>query len=150
MSPEEGNKAGRRAGRNVLWEGACLVWRKGGWGAIALLSAASWGGEVESKVPSSSPWDPVMGYSVGVVQSCAKGGLGWTLGSFSLPRGWSKPGTGLLERCLTPQACQCLRGIWTMPLATGINFWSALNWSGSWTGWSLEVLSNWKVSSILF
>ena len=39
----------------------------------------------------------------------------------------------LLERWSMPQACQCLKGIWTMPLITCFSFWSALNWSGSWT-----------------
>jgi len=32
-----------------------------------------------------------------------------------------------------PQACQCFRGIWTMPLISCFNFWSALKGSGSWT-----------------
>ncbi|KAK4824758.1 hypothetical protein QYF61_018492, partial [Mycteria americana] len=63
---------------------------------------------------------------MGMVQSCASGGLDWTLGSISLPRGWSNTGTGFLERWSMPQACQCLRGIWTMPLTTCFNFWSAL------------------------
>ncbi|KAK4811153.1 hypothetical protein QYF61_019784 [Mycteria americana] len=40
-------------------------------------------------------------------------------------------GTGFLERWSMPHACQCLRGIWTMPLITCFNFWSALNWSGT-------------------
>ena len=31
-----------------------------------------------------------------------------------------------------PHPCQCLRDIWTMPLITCFNFWSALKWSGSW------------------
>ena len=35
-----------------------------------------------------------------------------------LPRGGSNTGTGFLERWSMPQACQCLRGIWTMPLRT--------------------------------
>jgi len=39
----------------------------------------------------------------------------------------------LLERWLMPQGCQCLRGIWAMPLITCFNFWSALKWLGSWT-----------------
>jgi len=30
-----------------------------------------------------------------------------------------------------------LRGIWTMPLITRFNFWSALNWSSSCSRWSL-------------
>jgi len=41
-------------------------------------------------------------------------------------------GTGLLERWSMPQACQCSGGIWTMPLTSCLNFWSALNLSGSW------------------
>ncbi|KAK4816066.1 hypothetical protein QYF61_011074 [Mycteria americana] len=70
-------------------------------------------------------WDPVTG-RMGMVQSCARGGSDWTLGSISLPRGWSNPGTGFLERWSMPQACQCLRGIWTMPLIPCFSFWSAL------------------------
>ncbi|KAK4824299.1 LOW QUALITY PROTEIN: hypothetical protein QYF61_013044 [Mycteria americana] len=58
--------------------------------------------------------------------SCVRGDLDCTLGSISLPRGWSNTGTGFLERWSMPQACQCLRGIWTMPLITCFNFWSAL------------------------
>ncbi|KAK4815588.1 hypothetical protein QYF61_004803 [Mycteria americana] len=49
-------------------------------------------------------WDPVTGH-VGMVQSCARGGSDWTLGSISLLRGWSNPGTGFLERWSMPQAC---------------------------------------------
>jgi len=52
---------------------------------------------------------------VGMVQSCTRGGLHWTLRSLSLPRGWSNTGTGFLGGWLMLQACQCLRGIWTMP-----------------------------------
>jgi len=62
-----------------------------------------------------------------------QGGLDLTLGSIFLPRGWSNPGIGFLERWSMPQACRCLRGIWTMPFKTCFNFWSALKWSGSWT-----------------
>lgn len=36
-----------------------------------------------------------------------------------------------------PQACQCLRHIWTGPSILCFNFFSSLNWSGSWTRWSL-------------
>ena len=66
----------------------CLVWREGGWGATSLLSTASWGAEMEREVLLSSPGDPVFG-RVGMVRSCARGGLDWTLGSVCLPRGWS-------------------------------------------------------------
>jgi len=79
----------------------------------------------------SSPWDPVTGH-VGMVQSCARGGWDWTLGSASLQREWSNTGTGFLERWSMSQACQCLRGVRTMPLITCFNFWSALKRSGSW------------------
>jgi len=41
---------------------------------------------------------------------------------------WNRP-----ERLSMPQACQCLRGIWTMPLLTCLNFWPSLNWSSNWT-----------------
>ena len=44
-----------------------------------------------------------------------------------------KTGTGFPERWSMPQACWCLRGTWTRPLIVCFNFWSALNWSGSWT-----------------
>ncbi|GAB0195126.1 hypothetical protein GRJ2_001977900 [Grus japonensis] len=53
--------------------------------------------EVEREVLSSSLWDPVIGH-MGMVQSCTRGGLDWTLGSISLARGWSNTGTGFLER----------------------------------------------------
>ena len=56
-----------------------------------------------------------------MVQSCARGGLDWTLGSISLARGWSNTATGFLETWSIPQAWQCLRGIWTMPLTTCFN-----------------------------
>ena len=95
-----------------------------------------WGGEVEREVLISSAWYPVIG-CVGMVQSCTREGLDWMLGSIPLPRRWSKTGTGFLERWSIPHACQCLRGVWTMPLITCFNFWSALKWSGSWTRWSL-------------
>ena len=73
-------------------------------------------------------------------------------GSISLLRGWSNPGTSFLERCSMPQAGQCLRGIWTMPLTTCFNFWSAAKSSGSWTRWLWQVSSKWNIifCSILF
>ncbi|KAK4831810.1 hypothetical protein QYF61_019240, partial [Mycteria americana] len=66
---------------------------------------------------------------VEMVQSCTRGGSDLTLGSISLPRGWSNTGTGFLERWSMPQACHCLRGIWTMPLITRFNFCSPLKWA---------------------
>jgi len=68
---------------------------------------------------------------MGMFSSCTRGGLDWTLGNISLPREWPNAEIGFLERWLMPQVCQCLRGIWTMPLITLFNFWSALMWSGS-------------------
>lgn len=53
-------------------------------GLIAL--EASWGGEVQRDMLSSSPWNPVAGH-VGMVQSHTAGGVHGTLGSISLPRG---------------------------------------------------------------
>jgi len=80
---------------------------------------------MEREVLSSSLCNPVIGH-VGMFQSCIRGGVDWTLGSISLPRGWSNTGTVLLGRWSMPQACQFLRGIWTMPLITRFNFWSPL------------------------
>jgi len=45
-----------------------------------------------------------------------QGGSDWTRRSIPLLRWWSNTGIGFLERSLMPQACQCLNGIWTMPL----------------------------------
>ena len=75
---------------------------------------------MERKVLISSPWDPVRGH-MGMVQSCIRGDLDRTLGSTSLLKGWSNTGTGFLETWSIPQACQYLRGIWTMPLTTCFN-----------------------------
>jgi len=60
-----------------------------------------------------------------------------TVRTTSMSRGWSNAGTGFLETWSMPQACQHLRGIWSMPLTTCCDFWSTLKWSGSWTRWSL-------------
>ncbi|KAK4809599.1 hypothetical protein QYF61_025042 [Mycteria americana] len=42
-----------------------------------------------------------------MVQSCIRGGSDLTLGSTSLPRGWSNTATGFLERWSMPHTCQC-------------------------------------------
>jgi len=41
---------------------------------------------------------------LGTAQTCARGGLAWTRGCISLPRGWSNTATGFLERWSMPQA----------------------------------------------
>ena len=38
----------------------------------------------------------------------------------------------LPREVVNAHACQCLKGIWTMPVMICYNFWSALKWSGSW------------------
>uniref|UniRef100_A0A8B9EDP6 Meprin A subunit n=1 Tax=Anser cygnoides TaxID=8845 RepID=A0A8B9EDP6_ANSCY len=45
--------------------------------------------------------------------------------------GWSKTGTGFLERWLMPHGCQCSIGIWKMPLITDFKFWLPVRWSGT-------------------
>ena len=87
---------------------------------------------MEREVLISSPWYPVIGCT-GMAQSCTRGRSDLPLGNISLPRGWSNTRTVFLGRCSMPQACQCLRGIWTMPLIICFNFWSALKRLGSWT-----------------
>ena len=136
---EEGSQACAGVGRHVLWGWglrAGHVRREGGWDMTWLPSAAAWGGDVQREVLSSSPWDPVI-WRMGAAQSCARGGSDRTLESFSLQKGWSNPGTGFLERQLMPHASQCWKGIWTMSFIACFSFWSALQWSGSWTGWSM-------------
>lgn len=54
-------------------------------------------------------------------------GLGLTLGNIALPRGWTDTGKDFLESGLMPQACLCVKGIWTMPLIICLAFWLALN-----------------------
>ena len=126
-----------------IWGSSGLEKRRLRSDRIALCSFLR--GQAEREVLVSSPWYPVIGH-VQMVQGCIRGDLDWTLGSVSLPRGWSNTGTGFLEGWSMPQACQCLRGIWTMPLITCFNFWSALNYLGSWTRWSLYIPSNWNYS----
>lgn len=45
----------------------------------------------------------------------------WPWEGVSWLSGWSNPGAGFLESWLMPQACQCFRGIWTMPSARCFN-----------------------------
>ena len=76
---------------------------------------------MEREVPSSPAWNPGIG-RVGTAQSRPGGGRDWTRGGISLPRGWSEPGTGFLERRSMPQASQGFGGVWTVPLRTCFNF----------------------------
>lgn len=50
-----------------------------------------------------------------------RGGSDWTPGGISLVGVWSMP-----------QVCQCSRGVCTVLLITGFDFWSSLKWSGGW------------------
>lgn len=57
-------------------------------------------------------------------QSYSRGDSDWMLGGIFLIKWWSNAGTGFLERQSMSQACQCVRGIWTITLITCFNFWS--------------------------
>lgn len=57
----------------------------------------------------------------------------------SLVWGWPNAGTNFPSQ-LMPHSCQCSRYIWTLS-----SLWLALEWSGSWTWWSLKVPSNWTI-----
>lgn len=71
------------------------------------LPPASREGEVEKEVLISSPWEPVIGCT-GVVGSCTRGGLDWTL---------EREGGQKLEQYSLPRevvnapSCQFLKGI---------------------------------------
>lgn len=93
---------------------------------LRVTSFLSVAGKAEREVPVSSPWYPATGH-VSVDQSCTREGLDWTVGSLSILRGWPNTGTGFLEGWLMPQACLCLRDIWTKSLTTCFILRSALN-----------------------
>lgn len=57
----------------------------------------------------------------------------------------SNTGTGFLVRWLMPHDCRCSKGFWIMLSIIHFNFWLALEWSGNWARWSLEVSSNWTI-----
>lgn len=99
-----------------------------------------WGGEAEGELPVSSLKYP-MTELMSKAQSCAREDLNWMQRNISIPQRWSNIGTSFLSK---PRAYHSLRGIWTVPSTTSFNFWLALNCSGSWTRWLLQVPSNWK------
>ena len=126
--PEEANSAGGRAGRPGLRGaaealGSSGLEQRGLRGDLAALCSFLGRGRGEG---GADPFCPGSGDGhAGMVQSCARGGSGWTSGSTSSPRGWSDTATGFLGRWAMPQACQCFRGVWPMPLVTSFNPWSA-------------------------
>lgn len=76
------------------------------WGVALLFSATAWGEGGELEMLSSASCDPQIGHTC-IAQSCGRGGLDWILGSISILRGWSNLGSGLIERLLMLQTCQC-------------------------------------------
>lgn len=100
--------------------------------SVQLPEEGMWGGRSWVLLPGTQQldaWERFKAVSV-------RGGSDLILGSISLLRGCSNPGTGFLGRWLMPQVCQCWRSIWTMPLIWCFNFRSALKWSGD-PCWSL-------------
>lgn len=63
-------------------------------------------------------------------------------------RGRSNPGTSWLERWMMPQACQCLKGVWTIPLLLRFSFWSLLESSSRWARWSQWTISFSSITDI--
>lgn len=97
-----------------------------------LPSTVSWRGEVERKVLISSPLYPVIGYA-GMVQSCTRRHLDWTLRSTEkVVRHWNwlpwkvvdAPSLSVFKKHLDNALKHALA-------------WLTLNWSGSWTRLSL-------------
>lgn len=119
-----------------------FVWFRelGDWRVTLLLSAVSWGGDMEKDVlVSLGSSDRTCGSGSKLHQKRFR-----TLGRISSPRGWLNARTGFLERWLTPQACHCWRHL-AMPFIIRFNFWWALKWSGSWNRWSLKFTSKWSI-----
>lgn len=94
-------------------------------------------GEEHARFFSMSSSDRTWGNGVKVHK-----GRFWTLGKMSIPWKWSDNGTGFLVRSSMLHVCQCLRSIWITSLLIYLNFWLALKWSSSWTGWSLWIPSS--------
>jgi len=140
MHPAEGNKAGERAGRNVLWgvaEGFRLVWF-GGKGAegqphcsLQLPEEGTWGRSCWALLPGTQWQDTWEWFKAapGEVQTGNREAFLYWKGGQTLEKASWRGGR-------SPKAV-CLRGIATMLLTTCFNFWSALKWSGGWTTWSL-------------
>lgn len=114
--------------------------KKRGQGVTILYSFLRWG----NREGGADPFFLRSSERCGNALKLCRGSSGWTSGNIPLPRERSNTRTGFLERWSMPWTCQCFRGIWTMALTTGLNLWSALDWSSSWTRCSLQVLSNWN------
>lgn len=84
------------------------------WWLFSLLSASFWGLEEEREVLRYSPW--ILTRQVGLFQSCTS--EVWLCIRKHLQQVWWNTTTGFLEWWSMSQSCQCLRGIWTTPLAT--------------------------------
>lgn len=105
------------------------------------------------ELPSSFPWDPLVGCLGMAWDAWERIYLGrfLRLGSqFILMTVWSNAVIGLLELYMMPQISHCLISIWTMFLITCITFWSVLKWPGSCTGWWLTRPFQLKYSVLMY
>lgn len=125
-----------------LW--ACLDWTKGGEGwsccSLQLPEEGKQRGRCWTILPVTR--------HVGTDWSWTKGDLDQTSRDLSSPRWWSNTGSGYLEKWSMFQIWQCLSAFGHCSLTTHFNFWSALNWSDSWTGWPRFFITE-IISSIL-
>lgn len=146
ICPEKGNKAGDKARRHVLWEVAedsefvCFgeKWDQG-WPHCSLLVPVE--GKRRGRCWSLFP-------VVFRDRTCENdsrlqsGGSDRTQEAVLYWEGVQAPEQSPLGDGDCPKPCQCLRGIWTLPLRTCFNWWSGLNWSCTWSAWSLYGPSN--------
>lgn len=92
---------------------------------LLLLSATSWGREMEKEMllsSSANRWQETWERHKTVPWVDQTGHEEPWLG-MSLLWGWSKTGTGFLARWLMLQACQCSGGSWIMPSVKCLNLW---------------------------
>lgn len=141
---EEGNRAYERAGGNI-----CGGWlrtlglsslEKRGWEVIFLLLAASWGGEAEREMLSYFSCDMARGSRLKLDQGRFRSDIRGHFFTEMVVKHWGR----LPRDVVSVPNLAVFECIWTLPLPTHFNFWSALNWSDSWTGWPLWVPYNWN------
>lgn len=145
---EVGNRADERAGGNICsgWLRTLGLSRldKRRWGVILLLLAASRGGEAEREMLNYSSCDTACGNRLKLDQGRFRSDIKRPFFTKMVVKHWVR----LPREVVNVPNLAMFKCIWTLLLTTHFNFWSALNWSDSWTGWPRFFITE-IISSIL-